>query len=157
MIAAAVAPLMILCTLSTSDFLATRLLPALAGALTGAVVVYLLTLRRGGRRAVAAFLISSWCVALVGTTFLPAPPGAHPFFDLSEPVGCLVYGLALGFGVAAVVRWVDAGSATGRPASGGTGPRSRCHHGHVRATLGMSGRRSRCSPTRRAKGSEGAP
>ena len=154
-VAALVAPLVVLRALSPLAPLATGLLAGVTGALAGAALVYLLTLRRGRRRTVATLLISSWCAALVGSTFLPAPSGTHPLFDLREPEGCLAYGFALGFGVTAVGRWVNAGSATGRPGSKRAGPRSRCRR--VAAKPGAAGRPSRCSPVERVEGSEGAP
>ena len=154
-VVAVAAPLTVLCALASSELLATGLLPGATGALAGTVAVYLLTLRRERRRTVAALLIFSWFIVLAGSTFLPAPAGTHPVFDLREPEGCLAYGFALGFGVAAVGRWVNAGSATGRPGSKRAGPRSRCRR--VAAKPGAAGRPSRCSPVERVEGSEGAP
>ncbi len=155
-VAALVAPLTAFCAFSSLDHLPTGLLAGVTGTLAGAALVYLLTLHRGRRRTIAALLISSWCAALVASTFLPAPSGTHPFFDLREPGGCLAYGFALGFGVAAVGRWVNAGGATGRPDSEGAGPRSRRRRCVV-ATRRTAGRRSRCSPSGRVEGFDGTP
>ena len=154
-VAALVAPLVVLRALSPLAPLATGLLAGVTGALAGAALVYLLTLRRGRRRTVATLLISSWCAALVGSTFLPAPSGTHPLFDLREPEGCLAYGFALGFGVTAVGRWVNAGGAIERPDSEGAGPRSRRRC--AVATPRAAGRRSRCSPSGRVEGFDGTP
>lgn len=155
LVAAMVAPPAILWALPSSGPLATGLLPGVTGALAGAASVYVLTLHRGRGRTVATFLISSWCVALAGSTFLPAPSGIHPFFNLSGPEGCLAYGFALGFGVAAVGRRVNAENETGRPGPEGVGPRSRCRR--VTARAETAGRRSRCSPAEQVEGSDGAP
>ena len=154
-VVAVVALLAVSCTLSLSDLLATGLLPGATGTLMGVACVYLLTLCQRRRRTVAALLISSWCLALAGSTFLPAPSDSQPLFDLSQPEGCLAYGFALGFGVAAVGRWVYAGSAPDQPNSRGAAPRFRCRR--VAARPGPSGRRSRCSPAGRTEGLDQTP
>ena len=67
--------------LPSTESLTTRLLTSVAGILVGAILVCLLTLRRGYKRFVAELLIASWPHGR-REPLLAGALGARPFFGL---------------------------------------------------------------------------